>query len=256
MSGHSRQAGRHRPIIEPLEGRLVLSHAPTGAGAGAILGALAGGAGSEFVTLIRREVPNPSAVLGQFATGRRTEIDIKGFSAKLPGFLPTFQGPHLDQFDPTAAGALILGDGRLELAAILRGPIHLPVATTFNWGIDRGAGTSDPQGLGLPSLRYDAVVSVTRSDTAVGASVTDLRTGVTTPIDAGSVSIQGPTIRVFLANPTASLPSTGQPTSSYRFAFWTSDGSGGPASVGGIVPGSGTLQVGSLARPSHHATRR
>ena len=222
-----------------------------GSGAGAIMNALGGGAGGEFVTLLRRSLPNPSAVLRQFANGTRTEVDVKGFAAKIPRFQPSYRGPQLDQFDPTAAGAVILRDGRLELAAIMRGPIDLPVATTYRWAIDRGAGTPDPQGLGLPGLAYDAVVSVSRVGTNVSATIADLKAGSTTVLDPSAVNIQGPTIRVTLANPSTALPSTGLPTSSYRFTFWTSDGSAGAASIGGFVPGSGMLQVGSLAAIPH-----
>src|SRR5689334_23049246 len=117
---HTR-ARRVRPVVEPLEGRLALSHAapmvPTvaakinlsdGSGASAILSALHGGAGSEFVTLLRRGVPNVNAMIRAFALGRRSEVDVKGFAVKTPHFQPQYTGPHLDQFNPTAAGAVLL----------------------------------------------------------------------------------------------------------------------------------------------------
>src|SRR4051794_3724856 len=89
-------ARRLCPSVEPMEGRLVLSHVTLppgmvsqainlsdGSGAGAILAALRGGAGSEFVTLLKRGVPNLSGVLRQFVSGTRTEVDVKGFAAKV-----------------------------------------------------------------------------------------------------------------------------------------------------------------------------
>src|SRR5688572_8688021 len=188
---------RVRLNVEPLEGRqlpsvslprlpgvsVLAANPADGSGAAAILSALRGGAGSEFVTLIRREVPNIGAVIRQFTLGARSTFSVRGFAAKLPRLQALYRGPELDQLNPTAAGAVLLRDGRLELAAIMRGPIDLPVRTTYVWGIDRGSGLVDPEGFGRPGLRYDAVVSVTREGGSITASVTDLTTGAVTPID-------------------------------------------------------------------------
>jgi hypothetical protein len=255
--------------VEALESRQVLSHAPSaagllashlrlagmaalqtntadGSGASAILNALRGGAGSEFTTLIRRGVPNLNSVIRQFALGRRSEISVKGFAVKLPHFQPAYNGPQLDQFNPTAAGAVILKDGRLELGAIMRGPIDLPIATTYSWGIDRGGAPADPQGYGMPGLRYNSTVSITRDGSTLMASIKDLNTGAVTALDPSSVKIQGPTIRVYLNNPSSLLPSTGAPITKYNFAFWTSSGDHGISSIGGFVPGTQSIQVGNL----------
>src|SRR4051812_39246644 len=111
---HTRPRHRLNPVVEPLEGRVVLSHAPAlratvaekainladGSGAGAILAALNGGAGSEFVTLIRKQVRNVNGTILQFAAGRRSELDVKGFAVKTPHLTDTYKGPHLDQFNP------------------------------------------------------------------------------------------------------------------------------------------------------------
>lgn len=269
LSPIRRDRRRARPAVEPLEGRMVLSHASPalavaalkaprsadGSGAAAILNALNGGAGSEFVTLIRRGTPNPTAILRQFMQGTRTEFSTKGFAVVVPKFPAAYTGPHLDQYSPQAAGAVKLADGRLELAAIMRGPIDLPAAVNYTWGIDRGAGLADPQGTGNPGLRFDAAVTVTRANGVVTASVVDLRTGVVTPLDPSSVLIQGPTIRVFLSDPATQLPSTGKPLEGYRFAFWTRSGPNGVSDIGGFVPTSGTIPIGVLA-PARPARRR
>lgn len=247
--------------VEVLEGRQVLSHPPSlagliasyansadGSGASAILNALHGGAGSEFATLIKRGVPNVNAVIRQFALGRRTELNVKGFSVKIPHFQPQYTGPQLDQFNPTAAGAVLLKNGQLELGAIMRGPIDLPIATTYTWGIDRGGAAADPQAFGMPGLQYNSVVSVTRVGSTVSGFIKDLNTGAVTPLDPASVRIQGPTIRVYLNNPSSLLPSTGRPIAKYNFAFWTSSG-GGIQSIGGFVPGTHSIQIGNLGPP-------
>ncbi len=259
MKPHNRRV----PIaVEPLEGRYlqaaltpvlhrvaIAGNQSDGSGAQAILAALNGGAGREFVTLIRRGFPNVGALVRQFVLGQRTSASVNGFSVKIPKLQPLYTGPQLDQFNPTAAGAVLLKDGRLELAAIMRGPIDLPVATTYVWGIDRGARVSDPEGFGLPGLRYDATVSVTRVGSSVTAAVTDRTTGAITTLDPSVVKIEGPTIRVFLANPSTLLPSTGKPLSRYQFAFWTRSGAGGIADVGGFIPSTTSIPIGVLGRP-------
>lgn len=248
--------------VESLEGRALLAQVlpgpsmvrvaarnpADGSGVQAILAALNGGAGSEFVTLIRRGVPNIGAVVRQFALGQRTSLTVNGFAVKTPKLLPSYAGPQLDQFNPTASGAVLLRNGQLELAAIMRGPIDLPVATTFVWGIDRGSAASDPEGFGLPKLRYDAVVSVTREGSTITASVTDRNTGQVTALDPSSVRIDGPTIRVFLDNPAQVLPTTGKPIQKYKFSFWTRSGEGGIETVGSFVSPSGSIPIGVLGR--------
>jgi hypothetical protein len=249
--------------VESLEGRQVLSQVSVllrmpvvalavngsdGSGVGAILSALNGGAGSEFVTLIRSQMPNVNSIVRQFALGRRTEFAVKGFDVKIPKLLPTYTGPQADQFNPTAAGAVILKDGRLELAAIMRGPIDQPVPTSYVWGLDRGSASPDPEGYGQSKLRYNATVSVTVKGADIRAVITDLKTGSVTALDPSSVRIEGPTIRVFLSSPSKLLPSTGQGLTKYRFSFWTKNGAGGIETIGSFVPNSSTILIGSLAK--------
>lgn len=248
-------------VVEPLEGRYLqasLSIRPPrvairgnpsdGSGVQAILAALNGGAGSEFVTLIRRGFPNVGAVVRQFMLGQRTSATVKGFSVRVPKLQPAYAGPQLDQFNPTAAGAVLLRDGRLELAAIMRGPIDLPVETTYVWGIDRGSRLSDPEGFGMPSLRYDATVTVTRVGSTISGTIRDRITGNVTSFSPDAVKIEGPTIRVFLSKPSELLSSTGVALSRYRFAFWTRSGDGGLSNVGGFVPLSQSVPIGVLGK--------
>ena len=248
--------------VEPLEGRVLLAqvlprpasvhvagNTSDGSGYPAILAAINGGVGSEFVTLIRRGVPNLGLVIRQFLSGQRDSLTVKGFAAGPAKFQPLFQGARFDQFKPVAVGAALLRDGRLELAAIVDGPIDYPLATTFVWGINRGTATNDPEGFGQANLRYDAIVSVTRAaDATVTASVKDLKTGTVTPINASAVTIEGATIRVFLQKPSEILPSTGKSIAQYKVAFWTRTGPGGIETVGAFMPPSGSILVGILGK--------
>ena len=246
--------------VEPLEGRIAMSHAAIapprvallanssdGSGQAAFLAAMRGGPGSEFITLIRKQVRNVTGLAVGFGSGLIQSINLKGFVAKQPYLLETYTGPHLDQFNPMAAGALYLSNGRLELGAIMRGPIDRAEKVTYVWGLNRGGGTPDSTGFGPTGVPYDAYVSVTRENGVITASLTDLKTGVVTPIDSSSVRINGPTIRVFLKNPKTLLPSTGLPITKYQFAFWTRGGdSSGQSGLASFLPSNGTAQVGNL----------
>ena len=259
----NRRTGRRpkaAPAVEALEGRALLSVAvlgvrpaaaivanqDDGSGRDAILSALRGGPGSEFVTLIRRQVPNFRRVIAEFASGARTEISVRGAAAKVPQFRPGYTGPRIDQLNPTVAGAVQLNRRRLELGAIVRGPIDLPTSSTYVWGINRGGAAPIGPFEGLPDIRFDAVVAVTRDATGITGSVRDLNTGTVTPLQPSDIRIQGPTIRVLL-NP-ALLPSTGPPLRSFRFAFWTQSGPGGLETIGGFVPSTASIPIGSLGR--------
>ena len=157
---------RATPRLEPLEGRVVLSAVaalprPTvavlynfsdGTGLAAVLSALRGGPGNEFVRVLRREV-NVRRTIAEFASGQRSELVVPGFAIKTPKLNAAYTGPQLDQFNPTAAGALLLSRGRLELAAIMRGPIDRPEPVTYVWGIDRGGGDHPRRRL-RPGVRF------------------------------------------------------------------------------------------------------
>ena len=247
---------RASPRVEPLEGRCVLSAVATlprptvairlnlsdGTGLEAVLYALRGGPGSEFLRVVRRQV-NINRTILEFASGQRKELIVKGVAIKTPKLAPAYTGPQLDQFNPTAAGALLLPRGRIELGAILRGPIDRPETVTYVWGLDRGGGTVRDDGFGPAGTAYDAYVSVTRSGGAVAASITDLKTGAVTPLDPSVVKIQGPAIRVFLPRAATLLPPNGAPLAQYRFSFWTRSGPGGASDLAGFLPSAGTVPV-------------
>ena len=248
--------------VELLEGRIVFSHAFTApgnvaalinipgstSGEGAILAALRGGPGSEFVTLLKREVPNYLGVIEQFAAGVRTQFAAPGFAARQPQFQSLYTGPHLDQMAPTVAGALLLKGGKtLELGAIMRGPIHVPEATTYVFGMNRGAAPATGPFSDAPGITFDATVSVTvtpnRNKVVVdSATVNDLVSGSSAALPASDVKVNGPVIRVYA--PMSLLPSQGLAPTKYQFAFWTQFGSGGIETICGFVPPSSSIPIG------------
>jgi hypothetical protein len=257
-----------RPICETLEGRALLSaiNLPSGlgtaliggigrnlggiktdpAGVAAVTSALRGGPGSEFVTLIRRQVPNIGALVRRFATGATTATSVPGAAVQIPRFQDQFTGRHYDHLATTVAGAVLLPGNTLELGAIVRGPFDEPVPAYVVFGIDRGSGASlGPAFSARPGLTPDALVTITVAPFGKGGTgtITDLKTGAVTSIDPSRIQVNGATLRVFLD--TAQLPSTGLPAAKYRFAMWTrSQLDGGIENVASFLPDTSMIPIG------------
>jgi hypothetical protein len=216
------------------------------AGVAGILSALRGGAGSEFVRLIRKEVPNPLALVAQFESGARTEASIHGIVVRVATILSTFTGAHYDYQAAVAAGVVLVRKHILELGAILRGPNRSPAPAYYVFGIDRGSGAGlGPRFPERPGITPDALVTITAgtNDANPTGTMTDLRTGAVTNISPAAIRFQGSTLRVFV-DP-AQLPSTGFPLSQYRFAFWVqSQLNGGFGTVGSFLPDATEIPIG------------
>ena len=271
MSRH--RSARSRFQVAELEGRVMLSHVPIAglahptaelarrhpgdfttnpAGVAAILSALHGGAGHEFVTLIHKEVHNLGSVILGFETGRITQYSIPGFVAKIPNAQSDYTGPSLDRMFLTEAGALLLKGGRLELGAITRGAFFASGTTSsVVFGLDRGMGSSlGPAFSQRPGITPDFEVTVTVGPYAqsYSATMTDMVTGVTTNIPTNEIQVDGPVVRVFLN--VGQIPSEGLPVPHYKFAAWTTTvPSAGIASVGSFAPESTMIPIGVLAPP-------
>lgn len=270
-----RQRPRWEPAFEPLEGRAFQSAAPTRpafaaaafgvpsgikvdpAAAAAILKALRGGPGNEFVTLIRRQV-NPGAVIRGFVSGQRTEFNAAGAAFKVPKFQAAFNaGPKYDHLSILGAGALLQQRGTVfQLGAILLGPYDENATSQIVFGLDRGSGASRGARFAeRPGITPDALVTLTigpNGSTREG-KIEDLNTGSVTAIDASKIQINGSTIRVFVQ--ASDLPSAGLPITKYRFAAWTHAGNGGGIeTVGSFAPETKMIPIGVLSPPPR--TRR
>ncbi len=258
-----------RPLIEGLESRSLLSglsplispaHSPAlvghaqpaiatnPAGVAAILSALNGGMGSEWVSLIRSEVKNPLAVIAGFESGKYTTYSIAGLTAETPCVQPAFTGQPYDQLLATVAGAAVFKGNVLELGAVMRGPFHDPGPSYYVFALNRGAGASlGPTFASKPAITPDALVTLTVGPYGSSATgtITDLTSHSTQVIPSTSISIQGPTVRVFLNS--AQLPSKGWTLQKYRFAFWTQTQPGNNIStVASFAPGSSMIPIGVL----------
>ena len=260
-------ANSSRPVVEFLERRSLLSGlsplirpalssamigqvhrtiATDPAGIAAIMSALDGGMGKEWISLIRAGVKNPLAVIAGFETGKYTSYSISGLTAESPSIQPAFTGQPYDQLLATVAGASVFKRNTLELGAIMRGPFHDPAPSYYVFAFNRGAGAS----LGAtfasrPGITPDALVTITvgpYGTTATG-TVTDLTTHSTQAISPSNIEIQGPVLRVFLE--TALLPSKGWPLQKYRFAFWTQTQPGNNiTTVASFAPQTSMIPIG------------
>lgn len=258
-----------RPVVEFLEARLLLSgFKPLGrsalssamigqvhptiatdpAGIAAIMSALDGGMGREWVALIRAGVKNPLAVIAGFETGKYTSYSISGLTAETPSVQPAFAGQPYDQLLATVAGASVFKGNVLELGAIMRGPFHDPAPSYYVFAFNRGAGASQGATFASrPGITPDALVTLTVGPYGSSATgtITDLTTHSTQAIPSSSIEIRGPVVRVFLK--TAQLPSRGWPLQKYRFTFWTQTQPGNNIStVASFAPESSMIPIGVL----------
>lgn len=249
-----------RPVVESLEGRalmagfnfaslppfariaLVRRAAPPvvttdPSAVTAIMGAIGGGVGSEWATLIRRQVRNPQSIAAKFAAGQSTTFSTTGMTFRTPAEQPQFTGRPYDQLLPLAAGGGVFRGNVVEFASILRGEFRNPDASYYVFAVDRGAGASlGPAYASRPGITPDALVTVAVGPYGSSASgeVCDLTTGATQPIDPSNIVIRGATLRVFLD--ASQLPSRGATLNRYRFAMWTQ-----------TKPGSDIAHVASFA---------
>ena len=218
------------------------------AGESAVLNAIFGGAGHEFVTLALREVHDLGAIVTGFETGRLTQLSVAGLTVKSPPNLQPLYGyaPH----DPLAlnmAGALVLKRKTIELAAIVRGPFTTYPGTTYIvFAINRGAGGRlGPVYPSRPGITPDALVTVKVGPygQSNSATITDLTTGATQSVDPALISVAGPTVRLLVSE--SQLPSQGYPVNKYRFAVWTEIQPNATISqVGSFIPEDSMVPIG------------
>ncbi len=192
-----------------------------GSGAGAILNAILGGAGHEFVVLAEKEVHNILGVAAEFSSGNH-QVTVPGIVVKTPNWQSQFTGFKHDVLALNVGGAVLLKGKKLEFAAIARGPYTTtPFTNQVVFAVNRGAGgRSAPIFAGRPLITPDALVTVTIGPNGQGnsATITDLTTGTTFPVSPPDIRVAGPTVRVLV--PTAQLPSEGFALKHYTFAVY------------------------------------
>lgn len=242
-------------MIRNAMGRGGVGHGPTAptvatdpGAVSAIMSALGGGVGSEWATLIRRQVRNPQAVVRQFTAGRTSTFSATGIAFRTPAEQPLFTGRPYDQLLPLAAGGAVFRNNVMEFATILRGEFRDPATSYYVFAVDRGAGGS----LGAtfsarPGITPDALVTITVGPYGSSATgeIRDLTDGSVQAIDPSKIAIQGATLRVFLD--ASQLPSRGAQLARYRFAMWTQTRPGADiADVASFAPDDSMIPIAVL----------
>jgi hypothetical protein len=248
MSAVGKSAKQHAAIAAVLDRSDARRVAFSSIGESAVLDAVFGGAGHEFVTLALREVHDIGAVVTGFETGRLSALSVPGLTFKSPPNLQPLYGyaPH-DPLALNVAGAVLLKRQTIELAAIVRGPFTTYPGTTYIvFAINRGAGGRlGPAFASRPGITPDALVTVEvgpygRSNSA---TITDLTTGATQSISPSLISVAGPTVRLLVS--ANQLPSEGFPVKKYTFAAWTEIQPNATISeVGSFIPEDSMVPIG------------
>ncbi|WP_165072001.1 hypothetical protein [Paludisphaera rhizosphaerae] len=223
----------------------------TGAAAG-IMSALGGGAGSEWATLIKRQVRNSQAVVRQFVSGQLTAYSTTGITFRTPHEQSQFTGQPYDQLLPLAAGGAVFRGNVLEFATILRGEFRDPNTSYYVFAVDRGAGASRGAVFASrPGITPDALVTITVGPYGSSASgqIQDLTDGSVQTIDPSRIAIRGATLRVFLD--AGQLPTRGAQLNRYRFAMWTQTQPGSDiANVASFAPDASMIPIAVLKNVS------
>ncbi|MFO0892613.1 MAG: hypothetical protein U0790_26155 [Isosphaeraceae bacterium] len=243
------RAGARAALVKSLEPRGITTDP---AGVQAIMNALSGGLGREWVSLIRSKVRNVGSIVSGFVSGRINAYSIPGLTVRTPAVQPLFVGRPYDQLLPTAAGAAVFRSNVMELGAIMRGPFHNPDTSYYVWGFNRGAGAGlGPIFASRPGITPDLLVTLTVGPFGSSATgkITDLANNTSQDIPSSNIQIRGPVVRVFLnAN---QFPSAGLPLQKYRFAFWTQTQPGRDiATVPSFAPDASMIPIGVLKRVS------
>jgi len=213
----------------------------------AILNAIFGGAGHEFVTLAQHEVHNISSVVNGFRTGAIIQYTVAGLVFKTTNWQTGYTGFRHDPLSLTVGGGVLLKGKKIELAAIVRGPFTTYPGTTYIvFAINRGAGSKlGPAFASRPGITPDALVTVTVGPfgQSNSATITDLTTGSTQPLNPPEIQVAGPVVRLLVS--TSQLPSKGLPVSKYQFVVWTETQlDAGYQDVGSFAPEGSMIPLG------------
>jgi hypothetical protein len=244
-----------RPAVALISRLQQTKFAGASAGQTAILNAIIGGAGHEFVTLAQREVHNIGAVVAGFKAGTLSQYSVPGLAVKITNLQSGFTGQPHDPLSLNAGGALLLKGNTIELAAIVRGPFTTyPGTTSIVFGMNRGGGAR--LGAAFASrheITPDLLVTVTVGPfgQSPSATITDLTTRTTSVIASPRIQVVGPVVRILL--PGSLLPSERWPIQKYTFAVWTETQPGaGIQDVGSFLPEDAMIPIGveTNVRPS------
>ena len=207
-----RRPRRAAVTVESLEGRELLSHvSPFHA---RLTHAVA-------PIVIPPPLNSPGPIVGQVGLG---------FAVKSPRFYPGYVGPRRAELNAAGAKGLLTNQGDLVLTGIIaaNGVLTTPASAAeeafYSFGIDRGGAPFPGPIPGRPGIKFDTVVTVSVLQTGITASVTDLDTGVVTPISTDNLVFKQNALQVTVpASVVATF--TGSGPAPVRATFWASNSS-------------------------------
>jgi len=112
------------------------------------------------------------------------------FPDALGDFLDTYTvGPLNPDLDVLSIGFQFDNVSTFRFISTLAGPVGTTPGAAFVWGIDRGLGVANFASLGLPNIRFDAVVAVIPDGTSLFIDL--VGGGPPVPLAAGAVLVNG-----------------------------------------------------------------
>lgn len=171
--GRKRRSSRAAVSVESLEGRALLSHVSLHARS------------APPIIFPHPADPHPGPILNEVGTG---------FAVKSARFYPGYTGSK-QRTDLNAAGAkgVIDFQGNLVLTGIVvanqvnQAPTSASQESFYTFAIDRGGAAFPGPIPGRPGIKFDTLVTVAIQQTGITAAVTDLNTGIVTPVSTSNL---------------------------------------------------------------------
>jgi hypothetical protein len=151
-------------------------------------------------------------------------------------FLPSYTGPQTQEVDVVSAEATYNGTV-MVFSSTSAGPIGTTPGAFFVWGINRGSGTPRFPTL-APGVLFDFVI-VGRPDGT--GTWTDLVSGATAPLAAGSVVITGSQLRITV--PAALMLPRGFTFQQFTVNLWPRVGAGNNNQISDFAPDNSNAPV-------------
>ena len=150
---------------------------------------------------------------------------VSGFVFKAPKFYEFYTGPKNADLNVVAASAQLVPNRSLTLMGVMAGRIVKNPTTTdqqsfYVFGIDRHSPNAVTPFFQRPGITFDAVVVVSVQTTGTTASVTDLTTGKSTPLDPSAVHISGRQVSVTVDPSLLPTPAGGVDLAHSSFNLW------------------------------------
>jgi hypothetical protein len=195
LASTDRRPARVRLMVEPLEGRALLSGLYSGM------------------------MPHVVEV-GKASSGHNT-----GTTHKTPAFYEFYTGPKRADLNVASATVQLVRNKTLTLTGVMQGKIVKSPASAdqqsfYVFGINRQSPKAISPFFQRPGVTFDAVVAVAVQTQGVTASVTDFTTGASQNIDPRQIHISGKKVSVKVDASLLPTPAGGVALSQSTYNLW------------------------------------